>query len=308
MCYSVKIKRLEKKFLLNLIIDLYKTQKNYKKKEVVNTKYVETLVKDGLVETPFEVGLKQSYRIKIKGYVEPHDMPITWTNHKATISGNIIEVMEYEYPVFQGFKSNSTGKKENGEKRLNNIQKTEKMLRRLINSNVTETSKFLTLTYSDNQVDLKQAKTDFKRFIERLKRNYKLVPSYVYVTEFQKRGAVHFHVIFNNLPYIPSKELSRLWGHGFIKINRITKVDNVGAYICKYMTKSVDDERLQNSDLYGRSRGLKEPIEVDGQKEIQLLQELYSDNEVYNSSYDSQHFGRVSYTQYNLLRNKNQEV
>jgi hypothetical protein len=44
---------------------------------------------------------------------------------------------------------------------------------------------------------------------------------YVSVVEFQKRGAVHYHAVFFNLPFIVNDELAAIWSHGFIKINAI---------------------------------------------------------------------------------------
>lgn len=38
--------------------------------------------------------------------------------------------------------------------------------------------------------------------------------------EFQKRGAIHYHLLCN-LPFVSSKELAEIWTHGFIKIKKI---------------------------------------------------------------------------------------
>jgi len=56
------------------------------------------------------------------------------------------------------------------------------------------------------------------------------------VIQFQDRGAIHYHMM-SDLPYIPKAKLSKIWGNGFIKINDITNVDNVGAYLIGYMNK-----------------------------------------------------------------------
>ena len=65
--------------------------------------------------------------------------------------------------------------------------------------------------------------------------NYKLNQKikYLAVIEFQERGAVHYHVL-SDIPYIPQKELQDIWGHGFVYINAVKHVDNIGAYIVKY--------------------------------------------------------------------------
>lgn len=148
--------------------------------------------------------------------------------------------------------------------------------------------------------DIKQGKLDFKKFIMRwnYRREEKL--KYVYVVEFQKRGAVHFHCIFFNVGFISNKELSDLWGKGFVKVNNIENCDNVGSYVVKYMQKDLIDDRLKNSDLYGRSKGnLKEPIEIKKPSEVgALLDSLTGIIPSYSVDYVSDYLGNISYRQY----------
>lgn len=135
-------------------------------------------------------------------------------------------------------------------------QGIEKIIIRLINSN-PDMNKFLTLTFSDNVSDLYYSNSEFLKFIHKV--NYhvfhtkKRILKYLAVIEFQERGAIHYHVICN-LPFVEHDKLSSLWKHGFISINRIKDsknddisidCDNVGAYVCKYMTKDNDDPRLK---------------------------------------------------------------
>jgi hypothetical protein len=75
-----------------------------------------------------------------------------------------------------------------------------------------------------------------KYFIQRL--NYYLYHTktqllkYLATWEKQKRGAIHYHVIFFDFPYIAKEKLQNLWSHGFIKINRIDvdSKENRGRY------------------------------------------------------------------------------
>jgi len=48
-------------------------------------------------------------------------------------------------------------------------------------------------------------------------------------------------------------------GKGFVKINAIQDIKNLGAYVCKYLTKESMAE--YNSKSYHASRGLNRPIE-----------------------------------------------
>lgn len=70
--------------------------------------------------------------------------------------------------------------------------------------------------------------------------------------EFQRGGWVHFHVIVLDVPRIPHEHLARMWGHGFIKVRRLTP--RAIRYCTKYLTK---DDGVP-SWLYGeRPRSIK---------------------------------------------------
>ena len=133
---------------------------------------------------------------------------------------------------------------------------------------------------------------------------------YVAVIEFQDkngRGAVHYHMVCN-LPYIRNTELQQIWGNGFIKVNRIDHVDNVGAYVIKYMVLDMDDKRLCGEQAYLRSRGLVEPVEVcswrEGDREVdkQISALWERESPTYHTEYVSEYAGVVRYSQYNMNR------
>lgn len=267
-----------------------------------------TLIKkefSGLVYNPFNGQYEDSFK-EVKEVVEVaptvHKSPIFYSDKKAIVSGDVVEVISYEKGNYFGFESKANGKKKSdNKKRSDNLNQTKKKLRRLINANVTGNDLFLTLTYKDNMCDVSQGKKDFKVFIKAMKRKgYDL--KYVYVVEFQKRGAVHFHVILFGCGYIDSKFLSDVWKRGFVKINRINDVDNAGAYVVKYMEKDLVDNRLVGKDLYGRSRGLKEPVEINNPLEVGRLLEGVSDCLVYTNTYDSEYKGTCVYCQFNKKR------
>lgn len=253
------------------------------------------------------------------------------TFKKVVISGDIIEVYEMENPPYQfsqnhdRYKSeldwiNEMEKEVNGKldhlepglrhmvemvhsgKADSSITRTRNMVRRLILANFDNDSKFVTLTFAENVGDVKEANKYFHKFIKRLKRKYDNF-KYLAVIEFQKRGAVHYHML-SNLPYIKSSELSEIWREGFVKINRITHVDNVGAYVIKYMTKDVTDERLFNNKSYNCSQGLEKPLTLRGELAEEIIKMYLSENdkEVFANHYESEHIGKISYKEYNLKR------
>ena len=274
-------------------------------------------------KNPFTGEITRSYDSKVVELVKiaPELKEPYMVETRAIISGDVIEVISYEKPYVKNAKSkiNPGGKKggDKVEKRADNIKQTKQKLRRLINSNCTKKDSFVTFTYAENQQDVKQAKDDFKKFIKRLeyyrrKQGVKENLRYVYVIEFQDkygRGAVHFHTIFFNIEYIEANKLQEIWSLGWIKINHIKHVDNVGAYVVKYMQKDINgDSRLYGVDLYGRSRGnLQEPQIIEKKEACKLLEMVYSNQLTYTSSFDTDYKGIVTYKQYNVNRTQNKE-
>ena len=137
---------------------------------------------------------------------------------------------------------------------------------RLIDCNFDDSTKFLTLTVADNVTAIKYCNREFRKFIKRLNRRVygtdKTKVRYLAVWEAQKRGAIHYHVVLFGLPYIRLSELREVWGHGFVKINRVD-VDqrmNVGRYISKYFSKDVDEGSYKQKKFF-RSQNLIQPVE-----------------------------------------------
>lgn len=243
---------------------------------------------------------------------------INYYDCKVVISGNIIEIYRYDRGIFKGF-INENGRAGNGfvddEKRSKNrevsLVRARRDLRRIVNANIEQwgddvTCKFVTLTFRDNVTDLDMANYEFKKFIKRL--NYEVYDKkcsylkYTVVPEFQQRGAVHYHVIFYNLPYIKADVIEQVWGNGFIKINKIDDIDNVGAYICKYLTKDNNDDRLKGRKCYFNSRGLKKPREIylDYDDLERVKKSLPGQAMTYKGEFNNEYVGKVEYEQYNL--------
>lgn len=236
-------------------------------------------------------------------------MPITGRPFiKAILSGHVIEIYEYE-KMPQPAKGRERRKLDdsdwladkNGVVEQNQRKKRWNLIR-LLNMNFDESSKFITLTFAENVKDLDAAHPEFDKFIKRMRRKYGNF-KYAAVVEFQKRGAVHYHMI-SDLPYIPKQELARIWGQGFVRVNKIDHVDNIGAYISKYMTKDGKDIRLRGRKAYFTSKNLERPIELHGDAVDPLLDlyELKDKKTVFSSWYESEHHGIITYRQYNLKR------
>lgn len=234
---------------------------------------------------------------------------------KVIISGDIVEVYEYEQGYGKGYKANNpngrgseASQADKEENRVKVLSRARKTVRRLINANIGQygtdfTAKFLTLTFAEHVTDIPMANYEFKKFIQRM--NYEYFGKnganmrYVGVIEFTKIGRVHYHVVIFNIPYTKADKIAKIWGNGFIKVNRIENVDNVGAYVCKYMTK--DNYDLLSKKSYFRSRNLFEPIEITDKKIVENVQNsLQSNKKTYESQFQNEHRGTITYTQYNI--------
>lgn len=247
---------------------------------------------------------------------------------KIIQSGDIIEIYDYSDGYLKGFTNNKvdTGRKEDyksenyAEHRKQALSRAKRNLRRLINSNVGQygkefTAKFLTLTFKDNISDLTIANYEFEKFIKRV--NYNVFKSkkanlkYTAVIEYQERGAIHYHIIIYNMPYVHWDKLLDLWDRdykGGIWINKIESIDNVGAYVSEYLGDSekgqghdVKDDRLEGRKSYFSSRGLFKPIEITDKKIVeQVSTALPSHTLKYSAEFSNEYLGDISYKQYNL--------
>lgn len=252
---------------------------------------------------------------------------------KIIVSGNVLEVYTYEKPPknkghdleiedhYDVLDLNSTTLELNEverveERRRQTTRDARNLTRRLALMNFTNGDKFITLTYKKNMKDLKQADEDFKNFIKRFKYHLNISDlAYIAVRERQKRGAIHFHLICNwSHNFASHDEIEhyerlfgadkKFWGHGFVDIKDINHVDNVGAYIIKYMTKDLSLELYKGKKLYLCSQGLERPLVYRGH-DANALYDFYNlgqKKEAFTNSYDSEYLGLITYHEYNLVR------
>jgi hypothetical protein len=252
------------------------------------------------------------------------------TNQTIIISGSTVESYKYkDSPLYYDYTRpaierfpivviDEESKQRKIESRKSSQQRARSVLRRLINANAWKWLKpsalpylpiFLTFTFAENIKDTKVANPIFSKFIKRL--NYEITGQkesflkYVVVTEFQERGAVHFHTIFFNLKHIWVDTLTEIWGEGFIKLKKIEHVDNVGAYICKYMAKDFDDDRLDGKKRYFSSRGLIKPTVIKDEEKVskivnQIPEQYITQQKEFERKHRGKKIGTVEYTQFLL--------
>lgn len=178
---------------------------------------------------------------------------------------------------------------------------------------------FKTLTYRDDEhlsfFDIDTADKHFRDFIDTLREESEQNFHYIAVREFTKRGRIHFHMLtdfkidgdLDDPEEIDlrrwERDIARVWGHGFVDIKITNEIDNVGAYLSKYMTKDIFEiDYFKNKKYYLCSQGLKRPEILTGSAALALYQAMKKENEVYTNSYESEYLGNVIYKEYNLKR------
>lgn len=223
-------------------------------------------------------------------------------SERLVVSGHYVDRYQYSYPIIKREIRMRVGRSvvADGVRRLENrervLARARTSVRRLVDCN-PDLNKFFTLTFSENVTDFVVANECFRKYVMRLKYNYKSDLKYLVVPEFQKRGAIHFHVLCN-LPYVPVSQLADLWGFGFCRINQIDNVTNVGLYVSKYIQKQFDDERLHTKKCYWGSRNLKRPVVIDTPEVVDsLLSDCKSQNAYFGRKvvYQTDMFGAVLY-------------
>lgn len=289
----------------------------------------------GLADTPGGSLLDSSLIIKYNDWYFPKDI-------KEKYNTKIIKCGDYVQVYF--FKNYSWRKKSNLEKlddeddlvkksninrlgeknyvEFRNVQRAKFKLQRLVKANEEVFKTFITLTFEENEKDIKKANKKFNYWvsnIRKLKKDFK----YVCVPEYQKRGAVHYHLMTNieitdnkiilsqEKRVKKTKKLKRLydvryWNQGYSSVFDLKDIDNTTAYITKYMTKDVDN-RLFGSRKYHFSRNLIQPkeyyIDLGEIKQFEYLKNLTTNCEVkFNNIYKNKYnFEDVIFFEYKNL-------
>lgn len=221
------------------------------------------------------------------------------------------EVYFYENPIFSHSNSDvntnlaKSNKRKNfdemsAQKQYDSLKRKQKHyeqtrweIARIVDCNYDNKTKFLTLTFKENIQDITITNREFKYFIQRL--NYFIYQTktqklkYIATWEKQKRGAIHYHVIFFDFPYIAKEKLQDLWTHGFIKINRIDvdSKENRGRYLSKYFGKDLELKEHKKKAFF-KSQNLKMPTVQKRMFTDDVLQDLLQEDIIFQKEYSRQ--------------------
>jgi len=242
------------------------------------------------------------------------------THSQLVLSGNALEIYRFEKPVFYDFDalkpgSGGSGESSVEENRKRSMQRARREMIRSVQANYEQwknprgqkyLSKMWTLTFADNRGNPRETNPEFTLFIKRL--NYALFNTkkarmkYKAVIEFQKRGAVHYHLVVFNLPFIDDlfTKLETAWGHGFIWTRKINSAVGAALYVAKYFTKT-DDPRLRGIKSYFSSQGLFKPLKIRNNDNVRrILNEIPAQLMTNRNVYRSDHTGKTQVFYFDL--------
>lgn len=229
------------------------------------------------------------------------------------VAGHDVELVEYERPYFYNLppphRSAPSGLAEilPVRRRDDHLDRTRATLRRIVSANSEQWGclpLFITYTFAKNITDLKEANTIFSLYHKRVKYHLKITLKYLVVVEFQKRGAVHYHCIYFNIPFIPKLKhiLADEWGQGFVDVKSIKNIRSVGAYVSKYLRKDMGDKRLNGNKSFYCSRGLIYPSLYRSEQNIDKFLKTSTLNIVSQKAILTERYGMIRYSTYHTQK------
>ena len=194
-----------------------------------------------------------------------------------------------------------------------NITRSKLECQRIAKANMEVWKTFITLTFKENIECVPLAHKRFKLFVDKIRR---IKPDFMYlaIPEFQKRGAIHYHLLTNiditdtKLIYAQEDNNKYLhvkyWLDGFDSVEPLnSEPKKVVGYISKYMTKSIDN-RLFGHRRYFNSQNLKKPItsyiDINNEKELEFYKKNIQDTTlIYQNEYENPYDKtKVQYLEY----------
>ena len=203
---------------------------------------------------------------------------------KKTFINGICEFKKSNYDVCVGFsKDNRHNGSYSAEQLEQELKKRVKDRREKITDLALNNSweYFVTLTFDSNNLDYFPDGYSHERAIELLvkwinnQKHQNPSMSYLLVSEFHKKGHLHFHGLFKNVPkwvlvpainpkngknlFISGAQIYNLsnYKHGFTTISFIKDNERVSHYVSKYVTKELVS--LPNKKVFWYSRDLLKP-------------------------------------------------
>ncbi len=236
---------------------------------------------------------------------------------KSITYGNKVEIFKYQHAPEPRHKrvrysdedeeKREPSEEEKYERRQANVIQGKRNFKRLVEANLDGSKPLLlSLTYKENMKNIKKGYKDLKLFIQSLRYKYGRGFRYIAVPEFQKRGAVHFHMLVWDLSITAGQEregrvLADMWEKGFVDAKETDGNKKIAGYLAKYMAKAFTDKNLKNQKSYVSSRNVKRPVIDRNTLLLYALREVPDDTEpVYKKTYPTQWLGECEHSIYEI--------
>lgn len=146
-----------------------------------------------------------------------------------------------------------------------NLRRATRMLTWLLNENFRDGDLLVTLDYKKElrPKDSGRMHKDFKNFYDRMNRRLKKMglspPKYIRVIERGSKGAVHHHIVMQD---VPLSVLRESWSAGGVNVKPLYTDGNyrgIAEYFMKYAQKTMETDGIETKKHWYPSRGLKKP-------------------------------------------------
>ncbi len=197
------------------------------------------------LEIPIDIQDNSLVRLKEMGNI----LEIQYCEHR----NNTCYIQKIDNENYVDLRTGELCEFKHRENRSQSLQELKRSLnhgRDMINANCTniKNCRFLTVTYRqrDNydiepipMTDTKRLYKDLDYFYKKLKWHYGNDIRILTFKEPQRSGSWHAHIIVvfkNTAPFMPNDFIAKLWGQGFVRVERVAdSVDNIGAYLTAYL-------------------------------------------------------------------------
>ena len=206
-----------------------------------------------------------------------------------------------------------------GSCRVDNLSRSRKLVIDLAYENQKIWKSFLTLTFSENIKDIDYANKCFNCWLTSIRQSF-VDFAYLCVPEFQKRGAVHYHLLTNLdvgsdlLPVQNAKKNMydvKYWSYGFTSAFDLKLADdrfNVSLYVCKYLYKDIDD-RLFGRKKVMHSRNLQLPkVAITSRSNVyvlSLLAHILDEKDVVEFTFEPKKKFQIGFKESVVMLNEN---
>ncbi|SFI36639.1 hypothetical protein SAMN05192551_1149 [Tindallia magadiensis] len=183
-------------------------------------------------------------------------------------------------------------------------------IQELIENNFDKTtSRFITLTFSNECLPPSIDHRPFKNFIKRIQYRYHYFRyvAIIEITNHENTSRWHYHVICN-LPHIDHSELLSLWKCGAVNIQQVYDLEKLKSYFSKQFSQC--QPSLKGKKAYFFSRGLvrhqvsRSWIEKEAEQFQKTTHELKCLKPSYLYSGENEYIGHFTYAKYKFPQPK----